>query len=104
MIQKSTTPDQIFLASRILFLCTLSATSGAFIRSLVENKHGSPGTAVDIIGAKLDILTNSIVAGTKMAREAMTDTLKLTFNLLVHYPKVWSLSYVDFTLSNDSDG
>ena len=59
---------------------------------------------MDIIGAKLDILTNSIVAGTKMAREAMTDTLKLTFNLLVHYPKVWSLSYVDFTLSNDSDG
>ena len=91
-LQKSTTPDQIFLASRILFLCTVSATSGTFIQSLVEDKHGSSGTTVDIIGAKLDILTNNILAGVKMGREAMTDMLKLTFNLLVYYPKVWRLA------------
>jgi hypothetical protein len=98
--QKSTTPDQIFLASRILFLCTVSSASGAFIQSLVENKHGSSGTAVDIIGAKLDILTNSILSGTRMGREAMTDTLKLTFNLLVHYPKVWRLTFENMDLTN----
>jgi hypothetical protein len=64
-------------------------SSGAFIRSLVEEKReGSSGTAIDIIGAKLDLLIVSIVTGAKMAREAMTDTLKFTFNLLVHYPKV----------------
>lgn len=43
---------------------------------------------MDVIGAKLDILTTSFIAGTKMAREAITDILKLIFNLLLHYPKV----------------
>jgi hypothetical protein len=90
LLEKSTTPEEIFLASRILFLCTVSSmSSGAFIRSLVEEKReGSSGTAIDIIGAKLDLLIVSIVTGAKMAREAMTDTLKFTFNLLVHYPKM----------------
>jgi hypothetical protein len=90
LLEKSTTPEQIFLASRILFLCTVSsAFSGAFIQSLVDEKHaGSSQTAIDIIGTKLDLLTSGIVTGVKMAREAMTDTLKFTFNLLVHYPKV----------------
>lgn len=36
----------------------------------------------------MDLLTVAILAGTKMAREAMSDVLKLTFNLLLHYPKV----------------
>jgi hypothetical protein len=88
-LEKSTTPDQIFLASRILFLCTVSSASGTFIQTLVEVQHtGSSGTAIDIIGAKLDLLITCIVTGAKMAREAMTDILKFTFNLLVHYPKM----------------
>jgi hypothetical protein len=36
----------------------------------------------------LDDLIASMQAGIKMSRDAMTDLLKLTFNLLVHYPKV----------------
>lgn len=53
-----------------------------------DQRTGSSGTAIDIIGAKLDLLITCIVTGVKMAREAMTDILKFTFNLLVHYPKV----------------
>ena len=44
----------------------------------------------DIIDAKLDLLTNAILVGTKFAREAMSDLLKFAFNLLHHYPKVRS--------------
>ena len=81
--------DQIFLASRILFLCTVSSTTGAtFIQSLVEDRRSGSGTAVDILAQKLDVLSVSVASGTTMAREALTDALKFTFNLLVHYPKV----------------
>jgi hypothetical protein len=40
----------------------------------------------------LDLLTVAILSGTKMAREAMSDLLKFTFNLLLHYPKVCLIS------------
>lgn len=95
--QNATTPDEIFLASRLLFLCTASLTSsGAFIQSLVEGRHVATGRLViDIIGAKIDVLIVSIVTGAKMAREAMTDLLKFIFNLLVHYPKVVLLFIYD---------
>lgn len=43
---------------------------------------------MEIIAGKLDSLTVAILSGTKMAREAMSDLLKFTFNLLLHYPKV----------------
>jgi hypothetical protein len=54
----------------------------------VEKRHRSSGSIVEIIGAKLDVLTIGILSGTKLAREAMTDLLKFTFNILLHYPKV----------------
>lgn len=85
IFQKSTSPDQIFIVCRILFLATASGPS--FIQTLVEEKHHGR-YIVDIIGAKLDSLTISILSGTRMAREAMSDILKFTFNLLLHYPKV----------------
>ncbi|TFK56280.1 hypothetical protein OE88DRAFT_728045 [Heliocybe sulcata] len=88
-LEKSTNPDRIFLLSRILFLSTVSMASASFILSLVEDvPAGQTGNIVDIIGTKLDLLTSSILAGAKMSREAMTDLLKLTFNLLAHYPKL----------------
>ncbi|KAF8746002.1 hypothetical protein AX14_004290 [Amanita brunnescens Koide BX004] len=85
MLEKATTPDQIFILSRILFLCTASGTS--FVQILVEEKHHGR-TMVDIIDAKLDLLTTAILSGTKLAREAMSDLLKFAFNLLHHYPKL----------------
>ena len=89
-VQKSTIPERIFLASRLLFLSTVSLMSaGDFIKSLVEAKPpGHAANIMEIIGGKLDVLTRGILTGTRFAREAMTDLLKFTFNLLLHYPKV----------------
>ncbi|PCH41659.1 hypothetical protein WOLCODRAFT_24903 [Wolfiporia cocos MD-104 SS10] len=90
LLEKSRDPERIFLASRILFLCTVSqASSGDFIKALVETKPpGHPGNIIEIIGARLDGLLRSIINSVKLAREAMTDLLKFTFNLLLHYPKI----------------
>ena len=67
------------------------ASSADFIRALVETKPpGHPSNIVEIIGAKLDCLSKSIQNSAKLSREAMTDLLKFTFNLLLHYPKVRS--------------
>lgn len=43
---------------------------------------------VDIIGSKLECLINPVNAGANLAREAMTDLLKFTFNILLYYPNV----------------
>ncbi|KAJ8473130.1 hypothetical protein ONZ45_g16415 [Pleurotus djamor] len=84
LFETATNPDSIFLASRILFLTTASsASAGDYICSLVQDKH-----IIDLIASKLDILITAILSGTKMAKEAMTDLLKFTFNLLLHYPKL----------------
>ncbi|KAJ6516512.1 guanine nucleotide exchange factor [Mycena sanguinolenta] len=84
LLQKSTNPDQIFILSRILFLSTVHASP--FIISLVEEKRNG-NTVVELIGGKLDLLIISLLSGTKMAKEAMVDVLKFTFNILMHYPK-----------------
>ncbi|KAF8639951.1 hypothetical protein AX17_001201 [Amanita inopinata Kibby_2008] len=85
MLEKANTAVQIFIVSRILFLCTASTTP--FTKALVDEKHHGC-TIVDIIGSKLDLLSSAILSGQKMAREAMSDLLKFTFNLLLHYPKL----------------
>ncbi|KAJ3982958.1 guanine nucleotide exchange factor [Lentinula detonsa] len=85
MLDKATNPAQIFTLSRIFFLLTVSRSS--FIPRLVEEKrHGR--TIADIIVAKLDLTMVSILAGAKFAKEAMSDLLKLAFNILLHYPKM----------------
>ncbi|KAJ4490042.1 guanine nucleotide exchange factor [Lentinula aciculospora] len=85
MLDKATDPEQIFTVSRILFVLTVSRSS--FIQTIVEDKrHGR--TIVDTIVTKLDAIMVSILAGTKFAREAMEDLLKLAFNILLHYPKM----------------
>ncbi|OBZ66660.1 hypothetical protein A0H81_13405 [Grifola frondosa] len=90
LLEKSAVPERIFLASRILFLCTVSmASARGYIQTLVEAKSpGSSGNIVEIIGSRLDILSKGIMGTSKLAREAMTDLLKFTFNLLLHYPKI----------------
>ncbi|KAJ7050873.1 guanine nucleotide exchange factor [Mycena amicta] len=80
LLQKSSSPDQIFIVSRILFLSTVHPSP--FITSLVEEKH-----IVDVVTAKLDLLITCLLSGTKMSKEAMVDVLKFTFNILMHYPK-----------------
>ena len=94
--QKSNSPDHIFILSRALFLSTASGT--LYIESVVNGKyHGR--SIVEIIGSKLDFLTTSIYNGASMAREAMTDLLKFTFNLLLYYPKVRIISSYGVTFS-----
>ncbi|KAJ3869500.1 guanine nucleotide exchange factor [Lentinula novae-zelandiae] len=85
MLDKATTPEQVFTLARILFLLTVSRS--AFIQSLLEEKRQGR-TIVDIIAAKLDTTMVSILAGTKFARDAMSDLLKFAFNILLHYPKL----------------
>ncbi|KAK0205981.1 guanine nucleotide exchange factor [Desarmillaria ectypa] len=86
MLDKSTTPDQVFILSRILFLAT--ASSPSWIVSLVEDHNHKRRGIVDIITSKLDATLIAIQAGTRLGREAMADLLKFTFNLLLHYPKM----------------
>ncbi|KAH9059374.1 guanine nucleotide exchange factor [Lactarius vividus] len=90
LMEKSSSPDVIFIASRILFLATASsATADSFIVSIVERKPpGRTYTLVDIIGLRLDSLTSALMNGTRMAREAVVDLLKFAFNILTHYPKL----------------
>ncbi|KAF8165135.1 guanine nucleotide exchange factor [Crassisporium funariophilum] len=85
MLEKSSAPDQIFILSRILFLSTAAGTT--YVESVVEEKHHGR-SIVDIIASKLDLLTISIRNGVPTAQEAMSDLLKFTFNLLLHYPKL----------------
>ncbi|EPS99700.1 hypothetical protein FOMPIDRAFT_1016846 [Fomitopsis schrenkii] len=103
LLEKTTNAERIFLASRILFLSTVSVASSAdFIRALVETKPpGHPGHIIEIIGAKLDGLSKSIQSSAKLSREAMTDLLKFTFNLLLHYPKIANDSEEITTRSED---
>ncbi|KAH7912475.1 guanine nucleotide exchange factor [Hygrophoropsis aurantiaca] len=108
ILQRAASPERIFLASRILFLCTASAyTSRSFIESLVETKRDTAAgseTIIDFISVKLDDLTNSTLAGIRMSREAMTDLLKFTFNLLVHYPKFVDCEIQSTAVSEPLDG
>ncbi|KAG8218233.1 guanine nucleotide exchange factor [Butyriboletus roseoflavus] len=91
LLQRSTM-EHVFLASRILFLCTADGSSAApFIQLLVEHKRvhapGS-GTAIDIIGSKLDDLAELMKEENTAVKDAITDLLKLIFNICVHYPKL----------------
>lgn len=83
--QKTISPDQIFVLARILFLST--ALLPAYIVTLVENKYNGR-TIIEIIAAKLDLLSINVQNSTRMAKEAMTDLLKFTYNFIHHYPKV----------------
>ncbi|KIO03052.1 hypothetical protein M404DRAFT_1001674 [Pisolithus tinctorius Marx 270] len=96
LLQKSSSLETIYLTSRILFLCTASSLSAAsFIQWIVENKRANSScseTAIDVLTTKMDNLLHTLVAGKSVSgtspEDAMTDLLKLIFNLCVHYPKL----------------
>lgn len=85
LLQKSSTPDQIFLLSRILLLNLAAGTS--FVRTLVEEGHNGR-TIVQIIDEKLDKLSSSILTSEKMASQAMSELLKVATALLLRYPRI----------------
>src|SRR6185369_13763056 len=84
-MQKATTADEIYIQSRILFFSTVSGPP--FVQTMVEEEHHGR-TIVAIIAEKVDLLRKMVSEGRKMATEAMSDLLKLVFNILVHYPKM----------------
>lgn len=84
-LQRAATPDQIFTLSRILFLST--ATQSSLILSLVEDKRRGR-TIIDVITMKLDMMLAGFLSDKSLASEAMTELLKFSFNILLHYPKV----------------
>ncbi|KAF9535078.1 guanine nucleotide exchange factor [Crepidotus variabilis] len=85
MLEKSSSPDTIFILARILFLSTASGPS--YIETVVDGKfHGR--TIVEILGSKLDLMTSSLRNNTPVAKEAIVDILKFVFNLVLHYPKM----------------
>lgn len=54
-------------------------------------------------------MTAAIQSGTPLAKEAMTDVLKVLFNILLHYPKVctafffrWLLRLIPSTVVDSS--
>lgn len=85
MLEKSTSPDHIFILSRMLFLSTASGTT--YIETVVEGKYNGR-TIVDILGSKLDLMTTAVRNGAPTSKEAMSDLLKFIFNILLHYPKL----------------
>lgn len=90
MLERETSPDLVFVTSRLLFLSTASSvTAGDFIKGLVEGKVSKNGqNVIDILAQKLDVLLSLVVLGTPMAREAMSEMLKFGFNLLCFYPRI----------------
>ncbi|KAH6915266.1 guanine nucleotide exchange factor [Coprinopsis sp. MPI-PUGE-AT-0042] len=85
MLDKASSPDQIFILARVLFLA--GASGSTRIVNLVETKYNSK-YLIDIIAAKVDALIVPVQSSTPMAKDAMTDILKLAFYILVHYPKL----------------
>lgn len=54
-----------------------------FTRKLVEELR-----IVDILSQRFDSLMYHLLSGQAMARDAMVDILKFTFNLLLQYPRM----------------
>lgn len=72
-----------------MFFLTLTVVSADYLRALVETKPvGHHSNIVEIISCKLDTLLSSILSSEKMAREAMSEVLKLGWNLVTYYPRV----------------
>ncbi|GLB40576.1 putative guanine nucleotide exchange factor synembryn [Lyophyllum shimeji] len=84
-LEETSLPDHIFVLSRILHRCIVSGPP--FVRTMVESKWNGR-SLVEIIGTKINTLTDEVLAGTRMAREALCDLLKLTSVIAIHYPKM----------------
>ncbi|KAI5119629.1 hypothetical protein M0805_007893 [Coniferiporia weirii] len=97
LLSRTTSTSCIFLCCRILFLCTASSTSelhkilmdrpAAPIFDRPVERGGQQGI-IDVIAKQLDFLLSSILQGSAMSKEAMTDLLKFTFNILCYWPRI----------------
>ncbi|KAI9512982.1 hypothetical protein F5148DRAFT_1145748 [Russula earlei] len=87
---KSSSPDVVFIASRILFLATASSlTSGSFIISIVERKSSvRTHSLVDIIGLRLGVPHRRSPQRYWDRSRGDCRYLKFAFNILTDYPKL----------------
>ncbi|EEB95318.1 hypothetical protein MPER_05726, partial [Moniliophthora perniciosa FA553] len=99
VLNECTHPDQMFVLARILFFATVSPS--LFVISLVEEEHEGQNIS-SIIGSKLDLMLVELSKDVKMAKEAIADLLKLTFNILLHYPKLVECEPQASSTSEDS--
>jgi len=60
---------------------------------MVEKKYNGH-YVIEIIGTKLEHLIHPVQTSVSFAREAMTDLLKFTFNILLYYPNVSGHKYL----------
>ena len=85
--QSASSPVDLFLVSRILFLSTASATS-PFLETLLDGLSQPTDNIIQVIGSRLEFILDGVVDGQPLSREAMVDLLKFSFNLVCHGPKV----------------
>ncbi|KZV81447.1 hypothetical protein EXIGLDRAFT_779694, partial [Exidia glandulosa HHB12029] len=74
-------PEPMFLAARILFLCTTKPLP--FVRQLVEKDGG-----LDTLISCYDPALVAFLDNKQWAKDALIDLLKVTFNLLLNYPRL----------------
>ncbi|KAF5355226.1 hypothetical protein D9758_005977 [Tetrapyrgos nigripes] len=86
MLHTTLNPDLIFVLSRVLWLATVSQND--FILTFVEDERVDGRASIEIIASKLETTLASFLEGAELGRDAMSELLKFTYNLLLHYPKM----------------
>jgi len=81
VLQNSQSAEETFLAARILFLAT--AKESPFLRTLVEDLN-----IVDLLGSCYETSMTAVLSSQPFAKDALTDLLKVSFNVLLLYPRV----------------
>ncbi|PVF94021.1 hypothetical protein CPB86DRAFT_68771 [Serendipita vermifera] len=76
-----TSEEFSFLVGRILFLITLKQCP--FLKECAEDEKIIEGVA-----KRCDMLLDANVSGVPFAKDALTDTLKFVFNLMLQYPRM----------------
>ncbi|KAG8740642.1 hypothetical protein FRC10_004100 [Ceratobasidium sp. 414] len=79
--QNETSPEYLFLASRLLFF--MAHTDGDFVSRVVK-QHRLPS----LLALRLETLATAVQNGAPMAKEALTDTLKLHFTVVSKYARL----------------
>ncbi|CAG8686361.1 1563_t:CDS:2, partial [Acaulospora colombiana] len=76
-----TSEEFSFLVGRILFLTTLKQCP--FLKECAEDEK-----IIESIAKRCDMLLDANVSGVPFAKDALTDTLKFVFNLMLQYPRM----------------
>lgn len=81
MLSSNSDPNNLFLASRLLFLMTHDPSSVPFMRQIIEK-----GNLLEITNSKMDILVKHINSD-PMAKEALSDMMKYIYSITLHFSR-----------------